>query len=304
MNLHYNALVRRYASKLSVEALGALVVVPLLVVLFDWLRGTNFLTAAVPVPYWTLLLAIVLVVVLVRHFYKSRHLTFRLAGNSRLLPHLATELHRCFEEYGSKIVVYRVMPFEFSEELFTHNELAEANFKKALDQYNEDISTIIVRGKGSEDYWDKTVYGRTGFTKVDHASWRKIDRLYSGGYSTDADRSPDTSQIGFEASINSFGLFLIGQLTSDGLYVQRWICGYDFYNIALTRGAVEFEACLFTMNPDVLKAYAKRIENIFEYAQRQGHYHPLNEKMEAAEREKIFGDIRNMLCPDSSAIKA
>lgn len=303
MNLHNKTSVGRYLSSLSIEAMGALVIVPLLVVLYDWLKGTNFFTASVLVPNWALLLAALVVGLVLRRFYNSRHLTYRLAGNSRVLPHVATQLHRYFEEYGSKVAIYRVMPFEFSEELFTHNELSDPDFKKALELYQHDLSTIIVRGRGSEDYWDKTIYGRTDFAKIDYASWRMIQKLYTGGYSTDADHSPDTSHIGYEAGINSYGLFLIGHLTSDGLNVERWVCGYDFYSIALTHGAAEFEACLFTMNPDVLQAYAKRMQNIFDYAQQNGCYHPLNEKMEEAERDRIFGEIKTMLCENRAHSK-
>ncbi|MCG3154865.1 MAG: hypothetical protein DKINENOH_01461 [bacterium] len=292
---------QRTLSALSIEAIAALAVVPALLVLFDWIRRHKSLPREIAIPTWLivpLLLAAVTAYWLVRR--RLRPHTVRISGNSREVPHVSGRLHQCLQSYHNRIVVYRVLPFEISEVMFTQHELSNAILLQSIRQYHQDLSTIIVNGRGKEDFWDKTVYGRSGDTRIDCASWSNIDRMYRGGFALGTDHSPDTSHIGYAADLNDFGLLLIGVLRDNGIEIDRWVCGYDFYEINLATGSIEFERCLFSTNPDVLEAMERRANSIFRLVASRGHYHPLSDNMAERERDRIFAALRRMLCPGQS----
>ena len=56
-----------------------------------------------------------------------------------------------YKRFGKRIVVYRVLPFEFSREIYTPHQWEENNrLSDALELYRKDMGDIIGGGTGAD----------------------------------------------------------------------------------------------------------------------------------------------------------
>jgi hypothetical protein len=97
----------------------------------------SFLLASVPA--WLLLVPVAILSFSILGISKLHLSTQSIEGTSHLLLHLSKHLRKYCKRFGKRIVVYRVLPFEFSRAIFTYEEQRKRPLMDALDSYVGDM---------------------------------------------------------------------------------------------------------------------------------------------------------------------
>ena len=251
----------------------------------------GILDDTVTMPIWAFIVFIILFILAGWGYYRMATRTRNLEESGAVLRHIAKNLRKYHKRYKGRIVVYRVLPFEFSRQMYTArqwtNELSDA-----LDMYIEDMGKIIGFGEGTDFFWDKTIYGFTKDEAIDAASWGQINRLYLTREGFD-DNAPDTCELGISREVNKLGMFLVGKLDAKGKKPQKWVCGYEIY-VNISDHFVDSTGSMFSTNPQFLNALHERIKDIIHRVELNKKYYSFSSNLDEKERQERLKPVKEM----------
>jgi hypothetical protein len=113
-----------------------------------------------------------------------------------------------------KIVIYRVLPMEFSYEVIgVEQELAE--------EYEKLMKHIIESGTSDIGFWDKTIYGQALNKAARHKTIEFINQCFMS--------CPDTTYLGVDPTYNHIGFVMLGESVTGFPSDFLWEYGIVFF---------------------------------------------------------------------------
>jgi hypothetical protein len=138
-----------------------------------------------------------------------------------ILVRLLAESLSEFEGDYRRLVIFRALPCEISPQLLRHSldsHVSEEELK-AVSVYSECMTRIIRQGEGAHD---RTIFGRTGDTKLDSAT---RDICLSDYFR--ADEAVDTTEFGIHENFDEIGIILIGEtIEQRRADLKEWKAGF------------------------------------------------------------------------------